>query len=230
MFTRIIYFIFAIICFICSLFAFVPVFGNSIEAIVTENSNREVQVKRGGKFVYTKNKGIEQPKMRTEYIYSYEFTINGEKFTGSGTEYEFNHKKGSKITVYYLPFYPKIHTSIQRNHLFLFCGILFIASIVLLKSSITGRRAEIVIGGRANDIYHQDWGPKYPSADSVASVKEQIATPQPVQPQIQPQIIQLQQVQQQNIIKPSEYAFCPKCGTPLTSGYAFCPKCGLRLS
>ena len=107
---------------------------------------------------------------------------------------------------------------------------MFIASIVLLKSSITGRRAEIVIGGRANDIYHQDWGPKYPSADSVASVKEQIATPQPVQPQIQPQIIQLQQVQQQNIIKPSEYAFCPKCGTPLTSGYAFCPKCGLRLS
>ncbi|MBP5467834.1 MAG: zinc ribbon domain-containing protein [Candidatus Riflebacteria bacterium] len=111
----------------------------------------------------------------------------------------------------------------------MFCGILFIASIVLFKSSITGRRAEIVIGGRANDIYHQDWGPKYPSADSVASVKEQIATPQPVQPQIQPLIIQPQPIiQPQNTINPANYAFCPKCGTQLGTGYAFCPKCGFK--
>ena len=230
MLRRLLFFIFSIICLLCSLLALVPIFGSNIEATVTENSERQVHAKRAGEFVYTKKNGVVQAKMKTEYLYSYEFTLNGEKFTGSSTETKQIHKKGGKVTVYYLPFYPKINTSMEKTTLFILCGICFIAGIVLLISSITGRRAEIVIGGHANDIYHQDWGPKYPSANSVASVKEQIATPQPVQPQIQPQIIQPQQVQQTNVIKPSDYAFCPKCGTPLAGGYAFCPKCGLRLS
>lgn len=242
--NRFLFFVFGIICLLCSLFAFVPIVGTNIEATVTENSQREVHAKRGGDFLYTKKNNVVKPKMKTEYTYSYEFTVNGEKYTGSSTENELIHKKGGKVTVYYLPFYPKIHTSIQKNHLFILCGICFICGLVLLRSSFTGRRPAINIGGGGNDIYHQDWGPKYPNASAIASVKNQIATPQPVQPQpqqiyqqpVQPQPQQIYQqpqqqiVQQQNSIKPSEYAFCPKCGTPLTGGYAFCPKCGLKLS
>lgn len=219
--NRIIYFIFAILCLICSLLAFVPIFGCSIEANITENSQREVHAKRAGEFLYTKKNGVIQAKKVTEYTFSYEFTLNGEKYTGSSTETKLIHKKGGTVTVYYLPFYPKIHTSIPKNTLFIICGICFICGIVLLRSTFTGRRPAIVVGGRGA----LDFGPKCPTANEVASVRNQIATPQPFpQQQIQ------QPVQQFNNIKPSEYAFCPKCGTPLTGGYAFCPKCGLKLS
>ena len=229
--NRILFFVFGIICLLCSLFALVPIVGTNIEATVTENSQREVHAKRGGDYLYTKKNGVVQAKMKTEYTYSYEFTLNGEKYTGSSTEAQLIHKKGGKVTVYYLPFYPKINTSMPKNTLYILCGICLIAGIALLRSSLTGRRPAIVIGGSGNDIHHQDWfGPKYPKASEVASVKNQIATSQPVQNQIPSQQVQPQQVPQQNNIKPSDYAFCPKCGTPLGSGYAFCPKCGLRLS
>ncbi len=227
--NRFLFFVFAIICLLCSLLALVPIFGSNIEAHITENSSREVQVRRGRYGVYTKKNGVEQPKMKTEYLYSYEFTLNGVKYTGSSTEQKLVHKKGGKVTVYYLPFYPKINTSMEKTTLFILCGFCFISGIVLLRSSFTGRRPAIEIGGRGA----LDFGPKGPTAKEVAAVRNQMAVsqPMPVQPQqVQPQQIQPQQIQQQNYIKPSEYAFCPKCGTPLTAGYAFCPKCGLKLS
>ena len=218
MIRRIFWFLIGLVCLICSLLAFVPILGNSVEAIVTENSSRIVNVRRGGRQVYVDKDGYEQKKTRTEYTYSYEFFINGEKYTGNSSEYEQTHKKGGKVTVYYLPFYPKIHSSMKPTYLYFLCGICFLSGLVLMRSAFSGRRAEINIGGRNNVL---DFGPKYPTGNAVQN-RSQIQNPLPVQ-----QIVQQPQ-QMVNAANPSGYSFCPKCGTALGVGYAFCPKCGCK--
>ncbi len=217
MIRRIFWLFIGLVCLICSSLALVPILGNSVEANVTENSSRTVYVKRGSRYVYVNKNGYEQKKTRTEYTYSYEFTINGEKYTGSSSEYEQIHKKGGKVTVYYLPFYPKIHSSMNPNHLYILCGICLLCGIVIIRSSFTGRRPAIEIG---NNVFAA--GPKYPTANEIASINKQIATQS--QTQYQPQ-----QIQSPNNSNQSAYSFCPKCGSALASGYAFCPKCGFKI-
>ena len=230
MLRRIFWFFIALVCFICSLLALVPIFGSNTEALVTENSSRTVNVRRGGRQVYENKNGYEVQKTRKEYTYSYEFTINGEKYTGSSSEYEQTHKKGGKVTVYYLPFYPKIHSSMKPSHLYFLCGICFLCGIVIMGSVFTGRRPEINIGGGNAFVS----GPLYPTGTTRQN-RATTSNPQPVQQFIQPQpqpiqqIQQIQQVQQlQNNSSSNGYAFCPKCGSALGSGYAFCPKCGFK--
>ena len=230
MISRIFWFLIGLVCFICSFLAFVPILGNSVEAIVTENSSRIVNVRRGGRQVYEDKNGYEVHKTRTEYTYSYEFTINGEKYTGSSSEYEQTHKKGGKVTVYYLPFYPKIHSSMKPIYLYFLCGICFLSGLVLMRSVFSGRRPEINIGGRNNVL---DFGPKYPTGVTTQNRFAVAPTPQPVHqavqqpmPQSVPQVIQQSQ---QNIPNPSAFAFCPKCGNPLAANYVFCPKCGYKI-
>ena len=228
MISRIFWFLIGLVCFICSFLAFVPILGNSVEAIVTENSSRIVNVRRGGRQVYEDKNGYEVHKTRTEYTYSYEFTINGEKYTGSSSEYEQTHKKGGKVTVYYLPFYPKIHSSMKPIYLYFLCGICFLSGLVLMRSVFTGRRPEINIGGRYNGFA---FGPKYPSNNAVQSVLQN-QNPQPmqqfvpVQSQTIPQIQQFQQIPSN--LNTNGYSFCPKCGSPLGAGFSFCPKCGFK--
>ncbi len=228
MLRKIFWFFIAIVCFLCSLLALVPIFGNKTEALVTENSSRTVNVRRGGRQVYENKNGYEVHKTRTEYTYSYEFTINGEKYTGSSSEYEQTHKKGGKVTVYYLPFYPKIHSSMKPIYLYFLCGICFLCGLVLMRSVFTGRRPEINIGGRNNGF---TTGPTYPSNNAIQSVLQN-HNPQPmqqfvpVQQQTIPQTQQFQQVTSNS--NTNGYSFCPKCGSPLGSGYAFCPKCGCK--
>ena len=218
MLRKIFCFFIAIVCLLCSLLALVPIFGNKTEALVTENSSRTVNVRRGGRQVYEDKNGYEVHKTRTEYTYSYEFTINGEKYTGSSSEYEQTHKKGGKVTVYYLPFYPKIHSSMKPIYLYFLCGICFLSGLVLMRSAFYGRRAEINIGGRNNVL---DFGPKYPTGNAVQN-RHQTQNPQPVL-QIVPQPQQIV-----NAVNSNGYSFCPKCGTGLGVGYAFCPKCGCK--
>ena len=222
MLSRIFWFFIALVCLFCSLFAFVPILGKCVDATVTENSSHIVYVKRAGRLVYVNKNGYEQPKTRTEYNYTYEFFLNGEKITGTGTELELIHKKGNTVKVYYLPFYPKIHTSTKPINIYLLSGISFLCGIVLMRSVFTGRRPEINLG------------PKY-SAYNQAQFVSQNQNPQPVQqyipPQQQtfPQVQQIQQVPQiQNTGNSNGYAFCPKCGSPLGSGFSFCPKCGCK--
>ncbi len=228
MLTRIFWFLVALVCLLCSLVGIVPIVGKSTEALVTENSSRTVNVRRGGRQVYVNKNGYEVQKTRTEYTYSYEFFVNGEKYTGSFSEYEQIHKKGGKVTVYYLPFYPKIHSSMNPYLLYFLSGICFLSGIVLMRSSISGRRPEINIGGR-NNVFTS--GPKYPSNNAVQSVLQN-QNPQPmqqfvpIQPQIVPQTQQFQQIPSNS--NTNGYAFCPKCGSPLGAGYAFCPKCGCK--
>jgi hypothetical protein len=208
--------------------ALVPILGNKTEALVTENSSRTVNVRRGGRQVYVDKNGYEVQKTRTEYTYSYEFLVNGEKYTGSSSEYEQTHKKGGKVTVYYLPFYPKIHSSMKPIYLYFLCGICFLSGLVLMRSVFTGRRPEINIGGRNNGFA---FGPKYPSNNAVQSVLQN-QNPQPmqqfvpVQSQTIPQPQQFQQIPSNS--NTNGYSFCPKCGSPLGAGYAFCPKCGCK--
>ena len=217
MISRIFWFLIGLVCLICSLLAFVPILGNSVEANVTENSSRIVNVRRGGRQVYVDKDGYEQKKTRTEYTYSYEFFINGEKYTGSSSEYEQTHKKGGKVTVYYLPFYPKIHSSMKPIYLYFLCGICFLSGILLIRSSFSGRRPELNIGSRNAFVS----GPIYPTGNAVQN-RPQMQNPQPVQ-----QIVQQPQ-QMANATNPNGYAFCPKCGSALGVGYAFCPKCGCK--
>ena len=223
MLTRIFWFLIGLVCLICSLLALVPIFGSSVEGNVTENSSRIVNVRRGGRQVYENKNGYEIQKTRKEYTYSYEFTVNGEKYTGSTSEYEQTHKKGGKVTVYYLPFYPKIHSSMKPIYLYFLCGICFLSGLLLIRSSFSGRRPEINIGGRNSLVS----GPIYPT---VTTSQNRVTTsnPQPVQQYIQP-VQQVQQVQQiQNNAGSNGYAFCPKCGSALGLGFAFCPKCGFK--
>ena len=130
----------ALVCFFCSLLGLVPILGNSVQATITENSSRVVNVKRAGRQVYVNKNGYEQPMTRTEYTYSYEFSLNGEKYTGSSSEIIQEHKKGGSVTVYYLPFYPKIHSSMNPKHLYILCGICLLCGIVIMRSVFTGRR------------------------------------------------------------------------------------------
>ncbi len=219
MLRRIFWFFIALVCLLCSLLALVPIFGNKTEALVTENSSRTVNVRRGGRQVYVDKNGYEIPKTRTEYTYSYEFTINGEKYTGSSSEYEQTHKKGGKVTVYYVPFYPKIHSSMKPIYLYFLCGLCFLSGLVLMRSVFTGRRPEINIGGQNSSVF----GPKYPTVNT-AQINAPIPNPQPM-----PQVVQQPLPQQMvNAVNPNGYSFCPKCGTPLGAGYAFCPKCGCK--
>ena len=223
MITRIFWFLVAVVCLLCSLVGLVPIVGKSTEALVTENSSRIVNVKRGGRQVYINKNGYEMPKTRTEYTFSYEFSVNGEKYTGSFSEYKQIHKKGGKVTVYYLPFYPKIHSSMNPNHLYFLSGICLICGLVMMRSAISGRRPEINIGGR-----NVDYSPKYSSNNAVQNVSQN-QPPQPMQQFVagQSQTIPQNQLIQNNT-NPNSYSFCPKCGSPLGVGYAFCPKCGCK--
>ncbi len=219
MIRRIFWFFIALVCLLCSLLALVPIFGNKTEALVTENSSRTVNVRRGGRQVYVDKNGYEIQKTRTEYTYSYEFTINGEKYTGSSSEYEQTHKKGGKVTVYYVPFYPKIHSSMKPIYLYFLCGLCFLSGLVLMRSVFTGRRPEINIGGQNASVF----GPINPTVNT-AQINAPIPNPQPM-----PQVVQQPLPQQMvNAVNPNGYSFCPKCGTPLGAGYAFCPKCGCK--
>lgn len=223
MLRKIFWFFIAIVCLLCSLLALVPIFGNKTEALVTENSSRTVNVRRGGRQVYVNKNGYEVQKTRTEYTYSYEFFVNGEKYTGSFSEYKQDHKKGGRVTVYYLPFYPKIHSSMNPNHLYFLSGICLICGLVMMRSSFSGRRPEINIGGR-----NVDYSPNYSGNNAVQNVSQnQIHQPMPQFVSAQNQTIHQTQVMQNNT-NANSYSFCPKCGSPLGAGYAFCPKCGCK--
>ncbi len=231
MLRKIFVFFIALICLLCSLLGLIPIIGNSVQATITENSSRIVNVKRAGRQVYVNKNGFEQPKTRTEYTYSYEFSVNGEKYTGCFSEIKQEHKKGDSITVYYLPFYPKIHSSMKPIHLYVLCGICLLSGILIMRSVFTGRRPEINIGsGNALNL-----GPKYPTNTSVPQKQNIIQNPQPVQQIIQTQPQSFQQAAQtvkqtqNNTSNPSGYAFCPKCGTAVGSDFAFCMKCGYKL-
>ena len=234
MLRRIFNFFVALVCFFCSSLGLVPVLGGKTEAHITDNSSRIVNVERNGRQVYVRNKnGYEKPMTKTEYTYSYEFSVNGEKFTGESYEDIPVHKKGGTTTVYYIPFYPKIHTDMKPIKLYGLCGLCFLCGLVFLRSAITGRRAAINIGGSDSMI---NFGPKNPTLNP-ADYPAPVQNPQPVQQIIQPQpqqfvqtqqIIQPQPQQMVNAANPKGYSFCPKCGTALGVGYAFCPKCGFK--